>query len=325
MPNRTIQREPTAIAELRDEIARRPSDPATERRFERARRDIVYEEVAASCAVAGVQLTPGAIRRLVERGIAPPGRLEDHLLVLGYARAAIGIAREGPFPGHVRRLVSVPEIERLHQTITSSVATMRVGSPPPQGWRRRNLPPVRAGMVTLPHWLIEFEMASLADRIGSGPRSDAELFTWLAGVYERLERIRPFVEGNGRVARLVVNLLLARLGYPPATIGLRRIEAFRRALQAADAGVIAPLAGIFELAVARNLERLAAAGLDAATLRPLATFACSGISVDALRKAAQRGRLRTIARGRELFATQAWIDRYLGEKSRAGRPPSSSS
>ena len=308
------------IHDLRAEIEGRTSDPAVARRFERARRDVIYDEIAASCAMAGVEVSSAAIRRLIERDTTGAGKLADHLLVLGYAHAALAVARERAPAGPVRRLVTVPEIERLHVTITSPIQITRP-APLPASWRRTNLPPVREGMVTVPHWLIEFEMSVLVDRIGSGPRSDGELFNWLADAYERLERIRPYIEGNGRLARLVVNLLLARTGFPPATIAAPLLDAFRNALRAADAGDRTPLAAVLERAVRANLEKLAAAIVDANALRVLGDFVRPHLGLDALRKAAQRGRLRTVTRGRQIVTTQAWVDRYLADKSAAGRPP----
>ena len=299
--------------ELRSEIDARPAGSASARRFERARREVVYDEIAASCAIAGARLSSEQTRRLLESGRTVAGRLEDHLLVLGYARAALSVAREHPAVAAQRRLVTTVEIERLHETVVAPLAVLRA-TPPAAGWRRANLPPVREGMVTLPHWLIEFEMSALVDRIGSGPRNEGGLFEWLADAYERFERIRPFVDANGRVARLLVNVLLARLGYPPATMAASLVGAFEHALRAADAGNRQPLAAVLERAVRSNLERLAATLVDPGALRPLAHFTRRGLHLDALRKAAQRGRLRTIARGREIFTTQAWLERYLTER-----------
>ena len=309
------------VPELRAEIEARPGDPAVTRRFERVRRDVIYDEIAASCAIAGAKLTPLAVRRLLERGSTVAGNLADHLLVLGYARAALEIARERPVRGAARRLITVPEIERLHITITSPMDVANARATPQAAWRRANLPPVREGMVTTPHWLIEFEMAALVDRIGGGPPRESALFAWLADAYERLERIRPFVDANGRVARLVVNLLLSRLGFPPATISHALLESYRHALRTADAGDRSGLADVLERAVRANLERLSAAIVDADALKPLASFAGRELSLDALRKAAHRGRLRTVARGREIYSTRAWVQAYRTGKSRAGRPP----
>jgi len=308
------------VQELRAEIEARPADPAVARRFERARRDIIYDEIAASCTIAGAQLTPPAIRRLLERGTTVAGSLADHLLVLGYARAALEIARERPMRTSARWLIAVAEIEQLHVTITSPMDVVRTRTAPPGAWRRANLPPVREGMVTTPHWLIQFEMAALVERIGGGPPRQGVLFAWLADIHERLERIRPFVDANGRIARLVVNLLLSRLGYPPATISHALLDQYRRALSAADAGDRGPLADVLERAVRANLERLSAAIVHESILQPLASFAGRELSLDALRKAAHRGRLRTVTRGREVYSTKDWVHAYRTKKSRAGRP-----
>lgn len=40
----------------------------------------------------------------------------------------------------------------------------------------------------------------------------------LAATHARFERIHPFLDGNGRTGRPLLNLMLARLGYPPAII-----------------------------------------------------------------------------------------------------------
>ena len=308
------------VEELRREVEERPPDPATTRRYERVRRDVIYEEITTSCAIAGAHLSATATRRLLERGATIGGSLAEHLLVLGYARAALSIAREHAILEGRRRLITVAEIERLHVTITSPLDIVRTPPAPPGSWRRANLPPIREGMVTLPHWLIEFEMSALVDRIGGGPPERIGLFAWLADVYERFERIRPFVEANGRVARLLTNTLLARLGYPPATIARGLASAYQRALRSADAGDRVPLAELLERAVRSNLERLAAVLVATDALRPLPELARENASLAALRKAAQRGRLRTIARGREVLSTIEWVDDYVRRKSRAGRP-----
>ena len=40
----------------------------------------------------------------------------------------------------------------------------------------------------------------------------------LATVHCRFEQIHPFLDGNGRTGRLILNLVLVRLGYPPAIV-----------------------------------------------------------------------------------------------------------
>src|SRR5205085_354149 len=50
--------------------------------------------------------------------------------------------------------------------------------------------------------------------------------------HARLVAIHPFSDGNGRTARLLMNLLLMRAGYPPVVIGPEHRAAYIDALQA---------------------------------------------------------------------------------------------
>jgi Uncharacterized conserved protein len=67
------------------------------------------------------------------------------------------------------------------------------------------------------------------------------------------ERIHPFIDGNGRVGRLLTNLLLVRLGYPPAIIQKRQRERYLKALAQADRSDAGPLGELIARAVIDNL------------------------------------------------------------------------
>lgn len=70
--------------------------------------------------------------------------------------------------------------------------------------------------------------------------------TWLAGgadtpetactAHRRLAKIRPFNDGNGPTARLAMNLILIRGGYPPVAGRPEDRPAHLRALRKAQAG-----------------------------------------------------------------------------------------
>jgi Fic family protein len=54
--------------------------------------------------------------------------------------------------------------------------------------------------------------------------------------HRRLVDIHPFNDGNGRTARLAMNLILIRGGYPPVSVRLEDRLEYIRALQVAQAG-----------------------------------------------------------------------------------------
>jgi Fic family protein len=55
----------------------------------------------------------------------------------------------------------------------------------------------------------------------------------------RLVTVHPFNDGNGRVARLVMNLILLRGGYPPVAVRLEDRAVYIRSLQEAQGGQVA--------------------------------------------------------------------------------------
>ncbi len=66
----------------------------------------------------------------------------------------------------------------------------------------------------------------------------------------RYIRIHPFDDGNGRTARILMNFILLRFGYPPVIVKTEDKHNYFAALQQADAGIIKPF---FEY-IADNLK-----------------------------------------------------------------------
>jgi Fic/DOC family len=143
----------------------------------------------------------------------------------------------------------------------------------------------------------------------------------LARLHARLERIHPFLDGNGRTGRLVLNLLLVRLGYPPAIIYKRDRSRYLAALRRADAGDDGPLGELLARAILDNLHRFVVPAIAGpARLVPLPALATSAITPNALRVAAVRGRLKASkAPDGTWRSTRRWVEEYLAERyERAG-------
>lgn len=78
-------------------------------------------------------------------------------------------------------------------------------------------------------------MADLVDWYNEAERSGGFTPVELAAIFHyRYIRIHPFEDGNGRIARLMVNYILTRHGYPMIVVRSRKKEAYLEALHRTD-------------------------------------------------------------------------------------------
>jgi Fic family protein len=271
--------------------------------------DAFVDEVWSSTALADSPLDRAQVAALLGRGV-PVGehRLEAYVLVADYGAAARYV-RDAAGVGRRRPYLRSEEIVDLHALVTQRAHGERPGA-----WRSTTLVPFPSGMVAPPAWLVPREIAAYCERLVAGPAAGTAPVGWVAAAHARFERIHPFSTANGRVGRLVANLLLRRLGLPSLVVRSRDGAAYVAALRRADARDPWPLATIFARSVLAGLQRARAAQAGD-PLVPLASLASAG-ERPAFYKAAQRGRLLAVRRGGTLLSTQAWVDAYRAEKAR---------
>lgn len=185
--------------------------------------DITY----TSNAIEGNTLTAGETALVVEKGITVSGKpLKDHLEAIDHARALnwiLDIASHSDVP------ITESDLRNLHALVVAK-------SNPDIAGRYADRPRyvnTDAGIHGFPPpievpALMEAFCGWLASR-GDGPAAAFEAHLRLVGIH-------PFNDGNGRTARLLMNLILARSGYPPIAIRPEDRPAYLAALETAQRG-----------------------------------------------------------------------------------------
>jgi len=83
------------------------------------------------------------------------------------------------------------------------------------------------------------------------PKLELDTFAFAVIAHHKLTAIHPFMDGNGRVARLLLNLILMRAGYPVVNVRREDRPRYYEALTFADVGLYSAL---ISLALDRSLE-----------------------------------------------------------------------
>lgn len=179
--------------------------PLTEGELERLNEEFLVEFTYNSNAIEGNTLT---LREtdMVLRGLTIDQKsFKEHMEVIGHKEAF----------DYVRQLVSenAPISEKIIKDIHYFVLADKKDD---RGVYRRV--PVRimgAAHEPVQPYLIIPKMEELLERYKS---SEEDIVTKMARFHVEFEGIHPFIDGNGRTGRLLVNLELMKAGFPPIDI-----------------------------------------------------------------------------------------------------------
>ena len=310
---------------------------------------IWYQEAHNSTALEGNTLALREVEILLsERRVVGEKQLRDYMEVRGYADAAQWIYSQAVAPGDWGNgeLLTLTEVREAHRRAMTPAWEV---DPPaeatdvesPGNWRRHNIRPFAGGMqppghTELPALMTDWVASVNAIRSEVSAVPEVRQFRGMelelirppiaeavARRHAVYERIHPFLDGNGRTGRLLTNLLLVRLGYPPAIIYKRERPRYLEALRKADQGDYGPLGELVARAVLDNLMRfILPAVAGPARLVPLEALATADLSVIALRNAAERGRLRAVRTPAGTWqSSKQWVTVYKASRYKALKAP----
>jgi Fic family protein len=277
----------------------RPLSPTLVRRL---KEQMTIEFTYNSNAIEGNTLTLHETKLVIEEGITIGGKsvietleAKNHPEAIKFIESLVDTKTQ----------IDENAVLHLHQLIMSKIAedagryrttrvriTGAVFTPPPSS-------EVRPRMNELFKWLRE--------------NPDEYTPIELSSIFHhRFVRIHPFTEGNGRTARLLMNVILMETGYPFIAIVPKRDRSkYLKTLMEADLGNTKAFINF----VARCIERALDMYLDALEEPEILTLAeaskITTYSQEYLSLLARKGALGAFKQGRNWVITRRDLDRYL--------------
>lgn len=201
----------------------RPLSPQGLRNLEHV---VDLELTYTSNAIEGNTLTASETMLVIEKGITIGGKpLKDHLEAIDHHEA---IAYVRDLAGHTDPLTEF-DIRTLHGMILKRSQPEQAGRYADQG----RFVLTDAGRHGFPSPAeVPALMGSFAAWLVNAPNTPDTAFS----AHRQLVGIHPFNDGNGRTARLLMNLILIRGGYPPVAVRPVDRLAYIQALQDAESG-----------------------------------------------------------------------------------------
>ena len=178
----------------------------------------------SSNALEGNTLTRSETAIVLEKGITVSGKpLKDHLEAAGHAEALVYMRELARGGEPVREL----DLRNLHRLVMQRVDPDEAGRYSTHGRMIAGSPLVLPSPAEVPALMGDFGRWLATAEPSAETAFDA---------HERLVTIHPFSDGNGRTARLLMNVLLLRAGYLPMVLLPERRPAYHEALEGVQVG-----------------------------------------------------------------------------------------
>lgn len=187
--------------------------PLNESEIKRLQEDFIIEHTYNSNAIEGNTITLDETHMIIKEGITVGGKsIKEHLEIIGYKEAfdyIVDVAR-------TKTDLTEKIIQEIHYLVLQDNKQAR--------GKYRNVP-VRVGSHIAPQpYLVKPQMERLLEDNKEWTKED--VLVAVSKFHLEFETIHPFIDGNGRTGRLILNLELIKNGYLPINIKHNDIEKY---------------------------------------------------------------------------------------------------
>ncbi|NCO15365.1 cell filamentation protein Fic [Candidatus Wolfebacteria bacterium CG1_02_39_135] len=267
-----------------------------------------------SNGIEGNSLTLKETFLVINEGITIKGKpLKDHLEAKNHYEALEFLS--GLVEKNRKQTLSERLIRGLHQLVVQETEKEWAG-------KYRNSDVIIGGAEHKPPAAsdVPYEMEKLIKWWKQNQRK-LPIVELAALIHHRLVYIHPFFDGNGRVARLVMNLLLLQAGYPLVIVLKNDRKKYYRVLTQADKGNFVPFVRFIAQTIERSLDVYLKTLTPSSktkekfiTLRE-ASKICP-YSAKYLNLLARQGKLEAHKEKRNWLTTKEAIERYIKTRER---------
>lgn len=258
-----------------------------------------------SNAIEGNSLSLSETKLVLEEGLTIGGKtMKEHLEVMNHSKAI----------DFVQSLVNKPEITEVDVLNLHAIILDRI-DPQNAGYYRMSAVRISGTDYTPPN---AAKVPALMQEVYRMLNAKGEPIEIASQIHQKLVDIHPFIDGNGRTARLLLNLYLMRSGYPPVIIlRAERKKYIRTIMQSRMEMDITSFSNFVAKAVERSLDiyldSLGTESREYLTLGEAAKISRNGYSEEYLSLLARNGKIGAVKFGRNWKITKEALEEYEKE------------
>lgn len=279
--------------------------PLPQAALKRLKSEISIEWTYNSNAIEGNTLTLQETRMVLEQGITIKGKkLREHFEAKNHEKAIYYVESLAK----AKYKLTEDDIFHVHTLVLENIESEFAGR-----YRNGQVRILGANFIPPNYLKVSQLVNELINYINLNP-DKLDIIELIAKFHHKFVWIHPFFDGNGRTARLLMNLLFMKYGYPPAIILINNRKQYYRSLNLANNENYEPFILLIAQALERSLdlylESSGALGTDEYV--PLSILAKKfPYSQEYLSLLARQGKIDAHKKSRNWLATEDSIKEYL--------------